>query len=361
MRILFINKTRAGEYRPFDFKTFEGMRGAERTVLCLADALGRRGHDVVITCPGAGNATRAGNFTISDPPAALSRDYDIAISNNFAKAFDDLPGAPVKVVWTHNPGFVWSHIKADLLAKARHRPHLVHLSRYTLERSWYLPRSGQTIIRHGMPSELIAARQQRSAPPPPVAVFSSYAGRNLSRVIRAWRDLVHPRVPAARLLVTSEVQPKHIGGASAADLAAGNIEIIGTQPWERLMALLREARVFIAPGHWQETFNLLSVEAAACGVPTVTMGIGALGERVQHDATGLIATSEAGMGASIARILHDDALWTRYHRACLKHPDLASWEQRAEEWERYLEDLCSSREGRYGAIDATAPARTSTS
>jgi D-inositol-3-phosphate glycosyltransferase len=97
------------------------------------------------------------------------------------------------------------------------------------------------------------------------------------------------------------VQPKHIGGASAADLAAGNIEIIGTQPWERLMALLREARVFIAPGHWQETFNLLSVEAAACGVPTVTMGIGALGERVQHDATGLIATSEAGMGAHPTR------------------------------------------------------------
>lgn len=360
MRILFVNMTRAGEFRPFDYKTFEGMRGAERTVLSLADALGRRGHDVVMTCPGAGEAVRAGSGVLCDPDVALARDYDVVVSNNFAKAFDGLKGDPVKVVWTHNPGYVRSHILADFLAKARHRPYLVHLSRYTLARSWFLPRSGQGIIHHGMPPELLAARQPRSAPPPPVAVFSSYASRNLSTVIAAWRDVVHPRVPEARLLVTSDaVKPKHLGGVALGELAGLNIEIIGTQPWDRLMEILRGARVFIAPGHWQETFNLLSVEAAACGVPTVTMGIGALGERVIDDKTGLIAATQAEMGGSIARVLDDDALWRRYHQGCLEHPDLVSWEQRAEEWERCLVGLCRRREGDYGAIEFSAPSRAS--
>lgn len=360
MRILFLNKTRAGAFRPFDYKTFEGMRGGERTVLCLADALGRRGHDVVMTCPDAGEGVRAGSSMLCEPDVALARVYDVAVSNNFAMAFDGLKGDPVKVVWTHNPGYVRSHIVADFLAKARHRPYLVHLSRYTLERSWWLPRSGQGIIHHGMPGELLAARQQRSAPPPPVAVFSSYPERNLRKVVAAWRDVVHPRVPEARLLVTSDVvKPEHLGGVAPRDLAALNIEIIGTQPWHRLMEILRGARVFIAPGHWQETFNLLSVEAAACGVPTVTMGIGALGERVIHDETGLIAATEAEMGASIARVLNDDALWWRYHRASLEHPDLVGWEQRAEEWERCLAGLCRERKEHYGAIELSAPSRAS--
>ncbi|MEI9899708.1 MAG: glycosyltransferase family 4 protein [Hyphomicrobium sp.] len=346
MRILFVNKTRADEFRAFDYANLEGMRGGERTVMQLAEALGQRGHGVVVACGGVKGARRVGNMTVAGPEAALAANYDVVVSNNFAKAFDGVK-APIKIVWTHNPGFSWAHVRADFAAKWRHRPYLVHLSQYTLARSRLLPRSGQTVIRHGMPSVLLAARQLRSEAPAPVAVFSSYAGRNLSRVIGAWRDVVHQSVPSARLLVTSEVKPKHLAGMTAVDLERLNIEIVGTLPWTRLMALLRTARVFVAPGHRQETYNLLSVEAAACGVPTVTMGIGALRERVVQDETGWIAASNAEMGAAMVRVLADDALWLRYHRACLEHPDLVSWEQRAGEWERYMEELGRQRlEGR---------------
>lgn len=335
MRILFVNKTRANEYRAFDYTSLEGMRGGERTVIYLAEALAERGHDVVVACAGVDGERSLGKIVIAGPAAALARDYDVAVSNNFAKAFDGFK-APIKVVWTHNPGYSRAHVVADYLAKLRHRPWLVHLSQYTLARSWFLPQSGRTIIRHGMPSALIDAARQRGRAPAPVAVFASYAGRNLSRVITSWRDVVHPRVPDARLMITSEVAPKHLAGMSLADLADSNIEIVGTLPWTRLMELLRTARVFVAPGHRQETFNLLSIEAAACGVPTVTMGIGALRERVVHDETGWIAASNAEMGSALARILADDAVWARYHQACLRHPDLVSWEKRAEEWERYM-------------------------
>lgn len=338
MRIVFVNKTRSNKFRAFDYASLEGMRGGERTVVYLAQALARRGHDIVITCEGVEETVLSSGIAIAGPHAALARDYDVVVSNNYAKSFDGFR-APIKVVWTHNPGFSWAHVRADYAAKARHRPHLVHLSRYTESRSWLLPRSGQRIIRHGMPTELLDARRERTGAPPPIAIFASYAGRNLGQVLEAWRDVVHPQAPDARLLVTTEVRDKDLRGVTQSEHAALNIEIVGTLPWTRLMELLRTARVFVAPGHQQETFNLLSVEAAACGVPTATMGIGALKERVLHDETGWIASSRAEMGAAMVRMLTDDTTWARYHKACLRHPDLVSWEDRAEEWECYLMSL----------------------
>lgn len=334
---------RDGGFRAFDYSGIESMRGAERTVLYLAEALGARGHDVVVTCAGAPGSISRGGISIADPDAAVDRDYDVAVSNNFASAFDGVK-APIKIVWTHNPGFSRAHIRADFIAKLRHRPYLVHLSDYTRTRSWFLPRSGETIIRHGMPSELIAQRAARTVPPAPIAVFSSYAGRNLRKVIVAWRDVVHAQLPSARLVVTSEAEPKHLAGLSAAELARLNVEIVGTLPWSKLMQFLRqEARLLVAPGHFQETFNLLSVEAAACGVPTVTMGIGALRERVVPDRSGVIARSTKEMGSAMVRILADDALWLRYHQGSLAHPDLVGWDQRAIEWEAYMTGLDANR------------------
>ncbi|MFA6141067.1 MAG: glycosyltransferase family 4 protein [Hyphomicrobium sp.] len=338
MRILLLNKTRSGEFRTFDYSDIEALRGAERTNLYLAEAMGARGHEVVLASSADKGSLRQGSVQLADPVSALASDYDVAISNNYAHAFAGAD-APLKLVWTHNPGFSWNHVKADYAAKLRHLPYLVHLSKYTLGRSWFLPRSGQTIIHHGMPANLLAARKLRTAAPPPVAVFASYAGRNLRTVIKAWRDVVHPSLPAARLLVTAEVEPKHLGGVDAAELKRLNVEIVGTLPWSELMDLLRGARVLVAPGHFQETYNLLSVEAAACGVPTVTMGIGALRERVVHDEGGWIASSIEEMGAALARILTHDELWLRYHRACLAHPDLVSWGDRAAEWEDYIGKL----------------------
>lgn len=311
------------------------MRGAERTILFLAEALGQRGHEVFLASLPREGTKKHGSVELLHVSSAFRDDFDVAISNNYASAFDGLR-APLKIVWTHNPGFSWTHIKADYLAKLRHRPHLVHLSEYSRRRSWFLPRSGQAVIHHGMPAGLLEARKLRKHAPPPIAVFSSYAGRNLRMVVKAWRDSVHSAVPNARLIVTSEVEQRHLGDVKEAELKSLNIDVVNTLPWSELMDLLRRSRVLVVPGHFQETYNLLTIEAAACGLPTVTMGIGALRERVFHDATGWIASSMHDLGSALIRILTDDKLWHRYHLACLSHPEFVSWEERAYEWESYM-------------------------
>jgi glycosyltransferase involved in cell wall biosynthesis len=102
---------------------------------------------------------------------------------------------------------------------------------------------------------------------------------------------------------------------------------------------MKRVRVLVVPGHFQETYNNLVVEAAASGLPAVSMGIGALAERVLHGETGWVASSVREMGHAIVQVLSDEALWRRYHLACLKHPDLVSWDERAKTWEWYMQDL----------------------
>jgi len=340
MRILFLDKKRKGGFRDFDFNDFEKLRGGERGLLCLAESLAKRGHDVAIgSQPHSGSAIQH-KVNFVEMKSVYSDCYDVAISNNYAHAFDGV-NATTKIIWTRNPGFSWSHVKADFVGKLRHRPDIVHLSKYTRDRSWFLPQSGNTIIHHGLPSSLLESANVREAPPRPVAIFSSYAGRNLAMVIEAWRKIVHPSLPQAQLKVTAEAEPRHVCGLTKGELEKLNVSVIGTLPWSELIDLMRQVRVLIVPGHFQETFNNLTVEAAACGLPSVTMGIGALGERVLHDETGWIATSVQEMGSAIVRVLSDDTLWFRCHRACLSHPDLVSWDDRAETWETYMQSLAT--------------------
>jgi len=342
MRIIFLDLERSGRPRQFDFSDAETLRGGERGLLYLAGALAKRGHEITVaTRDGAADIVQQSVRFVS-MASARSGVFDVAISNNYAFAFDGIH-APIKIVWTRNPGFSVAHLKADFLGKLRHRPHIVHLSRYTRRRSWFLPRAGSSIIHHGVPPELLGSSAPRTDVPSPVALFSSYASRNLSLVVDAWRRIVHPALPHARLEVTAEVAPKHANNLPDAELAASGIHVLGSLPWSELMERMRQSRVMLVPGHFQETYNNLAIESAAAGLPCITLGIGALGERVKHDQTGWVAGNVEDMGRSIVRVLTDDALWRRYHLNCFKHPDLVSWDDRAVTWENCFAKLQANR------------------
>ena len=55
------------------------------------------------------------------------------------------------------------------------------------------------------------------------------------------------------------------------------------------MIELKNSRVMLNPGHKGEVFCLAAIEAQELCLPIVTMGYGALKERVEHGVTGYIA------------------------------------------------------------------------
>jgi glycosyltransferase involved in cell wall biosynthesis len=342
LRIIFLNKSGAG-YRSLSFTEIENYRGTQRTILHLAEEFVKNGHDVSAVSGDGSDVSEERGITLIGLQEARAHSYDVAISINFASAFNDIR-AKAKVIWAANPGFSWGHIRDDFVHKLRHRPVIVHLSEYSSKRSWFLPKSGNDIIPYGASDDLFPLIEERPVAPPPTAVFSSVPARNLALSVRVWRDLVHPALPEARLLVTGTVAPKHVCHMSTAELEACNIEVIGRQPWSSLMQLFKRSRVLVMPGHFQETFNLIAIEGAACGLPTVTLGIGSLKERVGHDRTGWIAADEQDMAEALKRVLSDDEVWMRYHKNCLSHPDLIGWPERAKQWEKLLE-LLNQRSG----------------
>jgi glycosyltransferase involved in cell wall biosynthesis len=97
--------------------------------------------------------------------------------------------------------------------------------------------------------------------------------------------------------------------------------------------VLRGARVWLAPGHASETFCMAAAEAVAAGVPVVTLGRGALKERVRHGVDGFVCADMVEMGARTLEVLTDDDLWWRLHRAGLETRAGADWGAVARAWQ----------------------------
>ena len=64
----------------------------------------------------------------------------------------------------------------------------------------------------------------------------------------------------------------------------------GTQ--KELINDLITSKVFLVPGHKAELFCIAAEEARELCIPTVTLGIGSLSERIIHNKTGFIAKDE---------------------------------------------------------------------
>ena len=181
---------------------------------------------------------------------------------------------------------------------------------------------------------------QRSASsdlPPPIAVFASQPGRNLDLVLKAWREQIHPLLPAARLHVY--LPRPELARSFVTDQKDDGIEVKGSVGKAKLAEAFCNARAMIYPGHKEETFCNAAAEFIACGLPVVTMGIGALSERVRHEIDGFVVPNVESMGEHAMRLLTDDRLWRRMQRAGIEGSQSRTWDVRAGEWEQTVEGL----------------------
>ena len=89
---------------------------------------------------------------------------------------------------------------------------------------------------------------------------------------------------------------------------AHRVTWVDPQPHYRLGSYYRAADVCVVPSR-SESFGLVALEAAACGVPVVAAAVGGLRTLVEHDRTGyLVEDRDPAMFASyIDRVLRDPA------------------------------------------------------
>ena len=135
----------------------------------------------------------------------------------------------------------------------------------------------------------------------------------------------------ARLLI--------IGGSSGADHhttqvrelvdelgLSDRVDFVAPQPHHTLSSYYRAADVVMVPSR-SESFGLVALEAAACGIPVVASGVGGLLSLVEHGRTGFVIDERnpRPFADAVAAILDDPVLAARMGRAGYEHSLQYRW------------------------------------
>ncbi len=67
-----------------------------------------------------------------------------------------------------------------------------------------------------------------------------------------------------------------------------DVQYLGREPRERILALMQNASVLIFPSTWYECAPMTILEAFACGLPVIGSNLGSTAELVDHRRTGLL-------------------------------------------------------------------------
>jgi glycosyltransferase involved in cell wall biosynthesis len=140
-------------------------------------------------------------------------------------------------------------------------------------------------IAGGLPASRIIMKPNFVSPDPGMGSgtggYALFVGRlsaekGISVLASAWRDLA--QVP---LIVAGD------GPLSGTEWPAG-VTWVGRQPREKILSLMRDARVLVFPSVWYEGAPMTIVEAFACGLPVIASNLGSMAEMVAHERTGLL-------------------------------------------------------------------------
>jgi D-inositol-3-phosphate glycosyltransferase len=138
--------------------------------------------------------------------------------------------------------------------------------------------------------------------------------KGLSVAVEALAQLrARPGLASTRLVVVGGPSGPHGPAEQRAvhDLVArrglaGAVDFVAPQPHEMLSTYYRAADVCVVPSR-SESFGLVALEAAACGVPVVAAGVGGLPSLVDHGRSGFLVEDRdlADYAAHLACILLD--------------------------------------------------------
>jgi glycosyltransferase involved in cell wall biosynthesis len=320
-----------------------GLGGTESSVVNLANALARRGHQVTVLTRTSERLTHDGVEWAPLASAGEYRGVDLYLPVQHPRLFH-LVSRPAKLaVWLIWPVNNLRHYKR-IPTMWRYRPQPVVASKWLeSEYSWVLPPSKKPIVIPLAIQEDWRHLPPLAAPPPPRAISASMPGRGLPWLLPVWDKHILPRVPSAKLDILGIKNFAKPYETAVPDLPwindmseAGRASLVvrPTLRRDEQREVMRQARVFLYHGHKSEAFCLAAAEAQALGVPAVVGPHGVLPERVRESETGFMRVDPEAFADEAVRILTDDQLWRRLHAASIATQQGMSWDEIGSEFER---------------------------
>jgi glycosyltransferase involved in cell wall biosynthesis len=313
------------------------------SVIQLAEALARRGHDV--TCyTNTDGRVRHNGVTWAPMGSGLPETCTLFLVVQHPELLRLVRRPDRRALW-----LVWP--PSGLRRPARtmrmwwYRPSLAFVSHFQARvyPAW-LPRPDRSVvIPFGLPGD-VRGHHALPAPPPARAIFASNPQRDLRWLIGVWGRAILPRAPGAELHIYAirdyayrydtpwEETTARLGQFVPDDLPAAARESIKPHPpapKDRLWAAMRASRLMLYGGHAAEAFCLSVAEAQALGVPAVVRAIAVMPERVRDRVTGFVSASEDDFARHAVALLTDDALWRAQHEAALAFQQGWTWDEMA--------------------------------
>lgn len=297
------------------------LRGAESVLINLSNALNNNGHKITIINNCYENKIINNIKWINIKDAKDVEKFDLVIANGDCRLFKFADGKQ-NILFSHSIQSIEKFIrKKQLYAYLKYKPKICFLSEYHKNnRSKLLYLFGHINLRWAV-DEIFSNTIINYDLNKYRAIFTSRPDRNLKLLIDIWERLITSKNKKLELLVTENNFNYNTKTIIKRKLTDQN----------SLINDMISSRICLLPGHKAELFCLAAEEANELCIPIVTLGIGSLGERVEHGITGFIANNENEFASYALKLFSDDDLLHEFRSNLIKKRKINTWKKVAEE------------------------------
>lgn len=290
------------------------IRGAEKALINIALEFNKLGHKITILNNISVKKEYQNIRWLNLKNYNETQIFDVAITNNDINNFDKVKSYK-KVAISHSLQSIEKFIrKKQILPYLKYRPKILLLGNYHKNNRSYLLRIfGSEII--GWSVDNIFINTNLEDVDPNKAIFTSYPDRNLNLLIDMWINYIFKKNNKLKLYIT----PNNV------DNSKFNIFNRNFGSQKELIKDLINSKVFLIPGHKAELYCIAAEEAKELCIPSVTLGIGALSERVIHNKTGFIAKNEKEFSNYALELFSNNYMWDEIRKNLISLRNKNNW------------------------------------
>ena len=230
-----------------------------------------------------------------------------------------------KFLWSHSVQSIEKFIrKNQLLPFIKNKPVMLLESQYHYDtRNYFTSFFGKKIIKLAADYEFINENIDKNFIAKKKAIFTTRSDRNLNFLLSLWEKIVQ-RSSNSELYIN----PPYNLSEKESQM---NVKLRVKSDKNKLIDELKNSRVMLNPGHKGEVFCLAAVEAKELCLPIVTMGYGALKERVEHGVTGYIANNQNEFIDYSLDILNNDETYKKFRNNLFNKRGMRTYKNVAED------------------------------
>ena len=205
----------------------------------------------------------------------------------------------------------------QLIAFLKYKPTVLCFSKYQFDkRNLITSLFGKKIIIPSIDNDFFSFKLQDKINKN--AIFYSRYDRNGKYVIDIWKKIFPQLNNNTELYINSEFLNED-------DLQKYNIKKKIYMEKNKLIDFLSNFRILIIPGHKGEVFCNVAEEAKALCIPIVTMGIGALSERVIDNYKGYVCNNFQEFEKKIITIMNNDEIYLKFKKNLYNDRGTIKW------------------------------------